>query len=278
MVEQQKFQSFEAYESKIQDLEEEKGQAEARGDKYRLLLTIVSGFFATGLGAILVFVLDLLELRSSDSKDYREYLTQEYEAGVFASDPIEYRLSRAEYLARVASSADERSRWSDYEKHLLSVLKEKRDVTAELQTTEQNYLSSVEANDEPNQELFRQKLNLLTSQLAEYEARSPEPKGTLKPRIYIFISNEEDRETAEKLRIAIQTAGYIAPRISLEPAGPPSSQIRYFRAAEKDVASEVFEALKSKAIVDLELRYFSGYEHGTGFRENHFELWLAESK
>lgn len=97
------------------------------------------------------------------------------------------------------------------------------------------------------------------------------------PRVYIHYYSKESLEYAKQLQGAIIASGYIAPSIRRD-EGPKKVEFRYFKVAEKDMATKIYQELlqrfpKETAKFEPKLVYLD-YEKSTSIRPLHFEIWL----
>jgi hypothetical protein len=104
----------------------------------------------------------------------------------------------------------------------------------------------------------------------------------LSARVYVHVRNEEQKALAQRwtsgLQQELQNAGLraIVPDIDVLDVGPTkTSELRFFRAAEKADAARIAEAIRAKpGMSDLVVKLVPGYEDSPKIRPRHFELWI----
>lgn len=98
----------------------------------------------------------------------------------------------------------------------------------------------------------------------------------IKPRVYIHIVDESQREKAKSYGKLLENNGFIVPGI--ENVGNirlTGTQIRYFRDKEdENLANKVKQLLESE-IKNVRVQYVPGYEDSTTMRPKHLEIWFA---
>jgi hypothetical protein len=104
------------------------------------------------------------------------------------------------------------------------------------------------------------------------------PNAQLKPRVYIHIQDERQRENAGQTEELLERNGFIVPGIELvSNAKLVRNELRYFREWEKDDATAVVNALRQKLDIG-EPKLIKGFENSPNIRPKHFELWLKASE
>ena len=93
------------------------------------------------------------------------------------------------------------------------------------------------------------------------------------PSVYIHVLNDSAREQARLLAPALEKKGIALAGIKVVAAGPRSSDLRYFRPAEKEEAMRVQAALLSLGLPAQRLKSISGFETSAVPRQ--YELWLV---
>lgn len=99
--------------------------------------------------------------------------------------------------------------------------------------------------------------------------------ATLLPRVYIHIQREEQRAKAKDVATSLQKQGFLAPGIeSVRVNRLEQNQVRYFREAEKDEASQIVKILQGIGVKAVP-QYIKGSEDSTKMRPRHYEVWFA---
>jgi len=93
------------------------------------------------------------------------------------------------------------------------------------------------------------------------------------PSVYIHVLSESAREQARLLAPALEKKGIALAGIKVVSAGPRSSDLRYFRASEKEEAVRVQAALLSLGLPARQLKSIGGFEASAVPRQ--YELWLV---
>lgn len=115
---------------------------------------------------------------------------------------------------------------------------------------------------------------------------SPNPKPTLtadsnpdekiSPRVYIHISNENQRSSAraiEKILESDKTNGFIVPGIeNVGAKSPDITEIRYFRSEDSSEATKVMNILRQNGIKNVRMLSLNG---SSKIRPKHLEIWFA---
>lgn len=100
----------------------------------------------------------------------------------------------------------------------------------------------------------------------------------LRPRIYMHVQGSTEKEAARAVEELLEKNDWIVPGIQrVGVKSPSSSQLRYFKKAEKSMAEEIHDLLKD-ANYDISLSYVSGYEESKAIRPMHFEIWFTSGK
>ncbi len=99
-----------------------------------------------------------------------------------------------------------------------------------------------------------------------------------KPRIYLHVEGNTERDAAKVVESILEKNDWVVPGIQrVGSKSPSSSQLRYFREAEKLKAEEIHKSLLN-AGYKISLSYIRGYETSKSIRPMHFELWFATGK
>jgi hypothetical protein len=97
----------------------------------------------------------------------------------------------------------------------------------------------------------------------------------LRPRIYVHVQGDREKEVAQAIEQILEKNDWIVPGIERVGAkSPSSSQLRYFRKAELSTAEKIQKSLEN-ANFHISLTYITGYEKSTAIRPMHFEIWFS---
>ncbi len=100
----------------------------------------------------------------------------------------------------------------------------------------------------------------------------------LRPRIYMHVLSNNEKEAAKAVEQLLEKNDWIVPVIQrVGTKTPDTSQLRYFRKAEKSTAVEIRDTLKNQNY-DISLTYIPGYEDSNLIRPMHFEIWFAPGR
>lgn len=96
-------------------------------------------------------------------------------------------------------------------------------------------------------------------------------------RVYLQITDELDRKSAEMLKDSLQKAGFRL--LGVECRGDAISiikvaDVRYYKIKDKDTAVRLVETVKNARNQEVKLKYLSQYENDPRVHQNDFELWL----
>ncbi len=121
------------------------------------------------------------------------------------------------------------------------------------------------------------KFDSLTNEKDVPAATGSQPSAAILPRVYMQIVNERDRDYAKQIAAPLTVAGFLFLGIEYVPnaAWYKTSEVRYFREADKTEAQTILGVLQDAGDKSAHLQYISGYENSTKIRPNHFEIWLA---
>jgi hypothetical protein len=113
--------------------------------------------------------------------------------------------------------------------------------------------------------------------LASAQARKPEnPRAAASepaaPLLYINVRSEAQRTYAERLIEPLARHGIRVSGIKVVSAGPPVSDLRYFRSADRAEALRINRALDVVGTPAQRLKYIGGVEEQAPQRQ--YELWL----
>jgi hypothetical protein len=111
-----------------------------------------------------------------------------------------------------------------------------------------------------------------TDQIAQQIQNLPK----IRPRVYIHIRKEDQREKAREIGFKLENAGFSAPGIErLVEIGPNTNQLRFFRKAEVDEAAKIVDFLSSIGIETELVDLSAKYETSSAIRPRHYELWFS---
>jgi len=94
-------------------------------------------------------------------------------------------------------------------------------------------------------------------------------------RLYLHIVDEADRPWARELIPKLEKANFIVPGIELKTVRLKSSDVRYFRPADRTGADDAIAVLRGAGLTDVRVNFISGYEPSTSIRACHYEAWFA---
>ncbi len=122
-------------------------------------------------------------------------------------------------------------------------------------------------------------LSEVVTSLKTAAARDPVPLKAACPagaRVYPQVGDDADVAAVEPLAKALRAAGYLVPKTEVVAAAkvPQALELRYFRAADSDLAVAAAAALGSAGQTGAAVKYVRGYEDSTSLRPCHFEIWL----
>ena len=105
-------------------------------------------------------------------------------------------------------------------------------------------------------------------------APAPKPKAPSTPQIFVQFLSDGLRDQANAISDQLREGGYQVPGTEKVAVGPSNTELRYFRAKDKDTAAHI-----SSALTDLHFSakvvYVPGFESSSKVKEGQFELWLA---
>lgn len=99
-------------------------------------------------------------------------------------------------------------------------------------------------------------------------------------RVYVQITDESDRDSANLLKDSLKAAGFKL--LGVECRGDALliikvADVRYYKAKDKDAASRLVETVKNARNQNVVLKYLSQYEDNPRVHQNDFELWLPHT-
>jgi hypothetical protein len=105
------------------------------------------------------------------------------------------------------------------------------------------------------------------------------PKDQEKPRVYIHIQDERQREDARRIKGLLENgSGYDVPGIELVSRGRfPRNELRYFRDEDLDMAKAIVKILRQQLEIG-EPKRIGGFENSPYIRSKHFELWCKAAE
>jgi hypothetical protein len=183
------------------------------------------------------------------------FLAQQQERNAQAKADSDRQVKILEIFAEKVTSADEGQR--------LLALKLLRAVDDGLAAK----LASAVAEAAPEQSQVREVATAVAT-----EARA---HIELRPRVYVHVGGDEEREAARRVAQLLETAQWVVPGIQrVGTKSPKVSQLRYFKKTEQPEAEQIAAVLK-KGGYEVPLAYIAGYEDSKAIRPMHFELWFA---
>ena len=135
----------------------------------------------------------------------------------------------------------------------------------------------LKGNDKGSRAKAEALLSEANSSLMKSAARETTPLKAACPggaRVYPQVGDAKDLDAVELLAKPLRAAGFIVPKTEVvAPSKVPSRlELRYFRAAESDVAVAAAAVLSGATV-----KYVRGFEDSTGIRPCHLEVWLPLS-
>ena len=121
-----------------------------------------------------------------------------------------------------------------------------------------------------------QKADELRNAVINANINPPKLSEKKEPRIYIQITDENQRGSVQNYKKLLQSNNYKVPDI--ENVGNiklSNTQLRYFRRSDEPLAQKVAKLLMKDGIKNIQVQYISGYESSTAMRPQHLELWFA---
>lgn len=229
--------------------------------------TVVSVAIAT----VALIITDLFKEREQDVKEL-EYFDK-YVDDVKKVDGIQERFLLSKYLSIVAPSGELKNSWKEYHETLMPEyheylrLKKEKEELDKKDTLTQTEINRKEQIDE---------------QIQQKETPLVSSYGNFKPRVYIQISDESQREIAKSLQSTLLNEHFLAPGI--ENVGrkgniyiPPQTEVRYYREEELPDALRLISMLKNQntgLLINEVPQKVPG--SGRGTRPGHFEIWFSK--
>jgi hypothetical protein len=113
------------------------------------------------------------------------------------------------------------------------------------------------------------------NQRAEWVQAQEVAGSLLKPRIYVHIRTEDQREYARQLEVQLEKQDYEVPGIQRVNTGPPRAELRYFHQNDAQEAGQI-ASLLANAGQPVELQNLSVEYRNASIRPKHYELWLSK--
>lgn len=219
-----------------------------------------------------LIVTDLFKEREQDVKEL-EYFDK-YVQDVKKVDGIQERFQLSKYLSIVAPSGELKKSWKAYHDTLnieyqeyLRLRKEREKLdTIKVPTAEQ-----LNKKERINEQIEQKESPLVSS-----------PYNNLKPRVYIQISDESQREMAKTLQSFLLNQNFLAPGV--ENVGrkgtfyiPSQTEVRYYREEELPDALRLISIIKNQN-AELPINEIPQKipGNGRGTRPGHFEIWFSK--
>lgn len=231
--------------------------------------TIVSVAIAT----VALIITDLFKEREQDVKEL-EYFDK-YVQDVKKVDGVQERFQLSKYLSIVAPSGEMKKSWKEY----YDTLKVEYQEYLRLKK-EKEKLDTIE-NPTEDQINKKEKIN---EQIEQKDAPLVSSYNNLKPRVYIQISGEIQRQIANSLQATLLNENFLAPGVeNMGRKGnvyiPAQTEVRYYREEELPDAARLISIIKSQNI-GLPLNEVPQKVPGSGrgTRPGHFEIWFSKSQ
>lgn len=207
--------------------------------------------------------------RDQDVKEMQVF--DKYTTVVLEADGVEKRRLLTEYFASVSPDGRIKTAWENYKKVVEVQVKEYRENQAKLQAlTEKTTQGTATPAEKAQREVLATTVSVANQSLAAPSALA------IKPRVYVHIRTEAQREQALKLVANLGTRVNVdVPGIERLDTGPKTTELRYFRKVDEPEARQIAEALTALETPAAAV-YVPGYEASTGIRQRHYELWIAE--
>jgi uncharacterized membrane-anchored protein YhcB (DUF1043 family) len=112
----------------------------------------------------------------------------------------------------------------------------------------------------------------------DVDKRILKPNSTtaqLPPRIYVQIRDESQRGKTKEIVKKLEERGFLVPGIERVARGAGSTEVKFFKQAEKDEAEKITAVLHELGIRDARAVYVRGFENSTAIRPRHYEIWFA---
>lgn len=231
--------------------------------------TIVSIAITT----VALIVTDLFKEREQDVKEL-EYFDK-YVQDVKKVDGVQERFQLSKYLSIVSPSGELKKAWKEY----YDTLKVEYQEYLRLRK-EKEKLDTIK---NPTEEQINKK-EKIKEQIDQKEAPLVSNHIDRKPRVFIHISSEGQRQIANSLQATLLNENFLVPDI--ENVGkkgniyiPAQTEVRYFREEELPDAVRLIALIKSQSF-GLQINEVPQKLPGAGggARPGHFEIWFSKSK
>lgn len=105
-------------------------------------------------------------------------------------------------------------------------------------------------------------------------------QSQIKPRVYLQLPAEWQREAANKIKEQLKGQGFLVPDIEIVgEKSPSSSQIRYYRQEDSDLANQVKSIIAGAGVKlsgeSLQLKFISLVNSSAKIRPKHIEVWFS---
>jgi hypothetical protein len=227
---------------------------------FSILQVVIGAALGSALGAWLTHDIQIRELELKQVEQIDKYVTM-----VTDTEKPALRRDIALFFSEVSISKEMRNGWKRY----LTVVEANLAALAKLEEAKQAEIKKVEKEV--------QATPASTDKLVQLSALR-EQREQIAASLTVHIRDESQREQAAALAEALYRDNYLVPGIQLVPVGPRQSELRFFRKAEQDTASELANRLNADLPKDsarIDVKYIPGHEASKQIRTNHFELWLA---
>lgn len=102
--------------------------------------------------------------------------------------------------------------------------------------------------------------------------------AAIPPRVYFHIRNESQRERAEQIAAKLQDQGFIVPGIERLDAGPPHTELRFFKGSDPTDTQTLVKALDQLGLKVDQVDLSNRYKNSTAIRPRHYELWISADR
>jgi hypothetical protein len=181
-------------------------------------------------------------------------------------EDVGIRLRFAKYFATVTRSDEMRQRWIEYSNDIEKEFNEKLKEQESLKKKEK------EEPDPSKKAMILENIEKIKVELSPKKTSSITESPA---RVYFYFRNKEQSAKANNVANILRESNYIVPEVSLTSANVQVTQLRYFKATDKDEAESLTSFLKNKGIKAVS-KYLNGYETTT--RPRLYELWLSQNE
>ena len=110
-------------------------------------------------------------------------------------------------------------------------------------------------------------------------AAAPRPSpalASIPPRIYMHITEQSDRDFADRVGRALSAQDFLVIGTEYLPLGGKlrRTEVRYYKRADSAKADQIAAVLRANGATGAETAYLKRYENSTAVRPNVFEVWF----